>query len=287
MTDQTPGASNGLVALPAIQEMAKAYKLTTAAFAFTFRAVAMPKPHTEAEFVSCCLVAYEHELNPLTKEIYFMRDKTGAIQAIVGVDGWIKKCNEHPKFDGITFDDVLDKDGKALAIKARIFRSDRKQPIEITEYMSECVQNRSKPGPWQSHPNRMLRHRALIQCARIAFGFAGIMDRDEFDQWQAMKDVTPKSTDRAIEVSEIPDLHADDIPELPMDDDESGLTDQAEDDRLSQDQEEAALANLQDELAVASPGTRMEIADMYESVIDRMSKSGRARAEAILEGRAG
>ena len=34
-------------------------------------------------------------------------------------------------------------------------------------------------GPWQSHTKRMLRHKALIQGARIAFGFAGIYDEDE------------------------------------------------------------------------------------------------------------
>jgi hypothetical protein len=36
--------------------------------------------------------------------------------------------------------------------------------------------------PWKSHPRRMLRHKALIQCARIAFGFAGIYDEDEAER---------------------------------------------------------------------------------------------------------
>ncbi len=34
-------------------------------------------------------------------------------------------------------------------------------------------------GPWQTHTKRMLRHKALIQCSRIAFGFVGIYDEDE------------------------------------------------------------------------------------------------------------
>ncbi|EKJ46221.1 phage recombination protein Bet, partial [Escherichia coli EC1869] len=37
-------------------------------------------------------------------------------------------------------------------------------------------------GPWQSHPKRMLRHKAMIQCARLAFGFAGIYDKDEAER---------------------------------------------------------------------------------------------------------
>jgi hypothetical protein len=36
----------------------------------------------------------------------------------------------------------------------------------------------------------MLRHKAAIQCARVAFGFAGIVEEDE---WERMKDVTPVS----------------------------------------------------------------------------------------------
>jgi hypothetical protein len=43
--------------------------------------------------------------------------------------------------------------------------------------MAEC--RRDGVGPWKSHPRRMLRHKAMIQCARIAFGFVGIYDEDE------------------------------------------------------------------------------------------------------------
>ena len=42
--------------------------------------------------------------------------------------------------------------------------------------MDECARN---TDPWKSHPRRMLRHKATIQAARIAFGFAGIYDEDE------------------------------------------------------------------------------------------------------------
>ena len=37
-------------------------------------------------------------------------------------------------------------------------------------------------APWKSHPRRMLRHKAMIQCARLAFGFAGIYDQDEAER---------------------------------------------------------------------------------------------------------
>lgn len=206
------GKSGGVVALPAIVKLAQVYDLDAAAFVYTFRSVAMPEKHNEAEFVSCCLVAREHGLNPLTKEIYFMRDKHGRIQAIVGVDGWIKKCNEHPQFDGVEFEDHIGPEGKAIWIKATIFRKDRARPISVIEYMAECIQTRDKAGPWQSHPNRMLRHRALIQCARIAFGFAGLMDRDEFDQWMGMRDVTPGAPPASAATGGRPKVALPDLP---------------------------------------------------------------------------
>jgi hypothetical protein len=37
----------------------------------------------------------------------------------------------------------------------------------------------------------MLRHKALIQCARIAFGFSGIADEDESILPQVQVNVTP------------------------------------------------------------------------------------------------
>lgn len=189
MTTNGTSAPSGIYAVPAIIDMAGHYDLTTTVFVNTFRAVAMPTPHTEAEFLSCVLVAREHGLNPLTKEIYFMKTKGGAIQPIVSVDGWMRKLNEHPQFDGLEFEDRLDDAGKMISVTCVVYRKDRSRPIKVTEYLDECA---ASGGPvWTKSPKRMLRHRALTQAARYAIGFAGVMDHDEFEQWQAMRDVTP------------------------------------------------------------------------------------------------
>lgn len=187
--------------------LADRYGMDPKAFEITVRKMAMPAPHSDEEFAACCLVAKEHNLNPFTKEIYFMRTKGGAIQPIVGVDGWIRKCNEHPAFDGIDFEDVI-ADSKPVAIKCMIRRKDRTHPIVVTEYLAECLRPTDN---WKSMPSRMLRHRALIQCARIAFGFAGIMDPDEFEAWQERyrgepaRDVTPPKSQVVAALPDIPD----------------------------------------------------------------------------------
>lgn len=188
--------------------LAHRYGMDPKAFEITVRKMAMPAQHSDEEFAACCLVAKEHNLNPFTKEIYFMRTKGGGIQPIVGVDGWIRKCNEHPAFDGIDFEDSLI-DGKLAAIKCIIRRKDRAHPIVVTEYMSECL--RANSEAWKTVPSRMLRHRALIQCARVAFGFAGVMDPDEFEAWQdryrgeTARDVTPPKPATLTELPDIPD----------------------------------------------------------------------------------
>jgi hypothetical protein len=59
--------------------------------------------------------------------------------------------------------------------------------VEITEFFSECNRNSE---PWKVNPRRMLRHKALIQCARVAFGFSGITDEEEATP-QVQVNVTP------------------------------------------------------------------------------------------------
>ncbi|WP_440866224.1 phage recombination protein Bet [Symbiopectobacterium purcellii] len=129
---------------------------------------------TDEQFTALLIVANQYGLNPWTKEIYAFPDK-GGIVPVVGVDGWARIINEHPQFDGMEFS--YDKEEGACTCK--IYRKDRKHPTVVTEYMGECKRNTQ---PWQSHPTRMLRHKSLIQCARMAFGFAGIYDSDEAER---------------------------------------------------------------------------------------------------------
>lgn len=138
------------------------------------------------QLVSLVIVANQYGLNPFTKEIYAFPSR-GGITPIVSVDGWARIINNNPNCDGIQF---KQDDESATCM---IYRKDRNHPTVVTEYLSECKMN---TDPWKKYPKRMLRHKALIQCARIAFGFSGIYDEDEAQringgQASAMKDVEP------------------------------------------------------------------------------------------------
>lgn len=125
--------------------------------------------------MSLLVVADQYKLNPFTREIFAFEDKHKGIVPVVSVDGWTRIINEHPQLDGIEFD--IPADGSACT--AIIYRKDRNRPIKVTEYLIECKRD---TGPWKSHPRRMLRHKSLIQGARVAFGFAGIYDEDEAER---------------------------------------------------------------------------------------------------------
>ncbi|MDO9832797.1 phage recombination protein Bet [Glaesserella parasuis] len=143
----------------------------------------------DSQMTALLIVANQYGLNPWTNEIYAFPNN-GGIVPIVGVDGWSRIMNEHPQFDGIEFTFVDDN-----SCTCTIYRKDRNRPIVVTEYMSECQRNTQ---PWKSHPKRMLRHKTMIQTARLAFGFTGIYDQDEAERIvESNKEpinVTPKPT---------------------------------------------------------------------------------------------
>lgn len=158
-------------------------------------------PITNEQMMVLLVVAEQYDLNPFTREIYAYPDKNNGIVPVIGVDGWIRIVNSHPQYAGMEFvysDATLTPDGTTIAahewIECVMYRQDLAQPIRIREYLDEVYRGPFKvkdkntkasytvDGPWQSHPKRMHRHKAMIQCARVAFGFSGIYDQDEAER---------------------------------------------------------------------------------------------------------
>lgn len=144
------------------------------------------KNATDDELLALVVVANEYKLNPLTKEIYAFPAKGGGIVPVVSVDGWVSMVNDHPQMDGMEFETHRADDGSLHSITCSIWRKDRNRPIKVTEILSEC---KRPTEPWKME-NRMLRHKALIQCARYTFGFSGISDEEEALE-SGIRNVTP------------------------------------------------------------------------------------------------
>jgi hypothetical protein len=124
-------------------------------------------------------VANEYDLNPFTKEIYAFPSKGGGIVPIVSIDGWITIVQRRPEYNGVRQVEKFGEKGKIEAVTTFIYRKDQEHPTEVTEYFEECERG---TDPWKKWPVRMLRHKSYIQCARYAFGLAGIYDEDEAER---------------------------------------------------------------------------------------------------------
>ena len=165
--------SNALTTLTS--SLAKRFELGDGAgLTETLKATAFKGQVSDAQMTALLIVANQYGLNPWTKEIYAFPDKNNGIVPVVGVDGWARIINGNAQFDGMEFEQDDEK------CTCKIYRKDRSRATSVTEYMKEC--RRPGVGPWGSHPMRMLRHKAMIQCARLAFGFGGIYDQDEAER---------------------------------------------------------------------------------------------------------
>lgn len=159
------------------------------------------KQPSDAQFALFVSTANKFKLNPLAKEIYAFPTKGGGIQPIVSIDGWLKIINSHPEFNGMVFEDIRE-GGSLVAVTCRIYKKNCQHPVEVTEYMEECmgdaVDKWGNKTPWGRWPARMLRHKSTIQAGRYAFGISGIIDPDEADRYKETgaivteeRDITP------------------------------------------------------------------------------------------------
>jgi hypothetical protein len=105
-------------------------------------------------------------LDPLNEEIGFTQYEDGHWQVFITMEGYSKLLNHNSQFNGLVFtqsDAFID--GVRKWIECAIYRRDRILPITVREYFIEV---REENTIWQKIPRRMLRHRALQQCVRLA-----------------------------------------------------------------------------------------------------------------------
>jgi hypothetical protein len=106
------------------------------------------------------------QLDPLSEEIGFAKYDDGQWQVFITIEGCSKLLNQHPQFNGLHFaqaDTLVD--GLPEWIECSIYRKDREVPTTVREYLAEV---KGENVIWKKMPRRMLRHRALQQCVRLA-----------------------------------------------------------------------------------------------------------------------
>lgn len=148
-----------------------------------FRQADGRQPSNE-ELMVLLLVCENFGLNPFNREIYAFRGKSGDIVPVVSLDGWAKIVRSQKDFNGVSFrfsETTVKVAGcnqelpEFVECAMRLKGVD--EPIVIQEFMVECFNDKSPV--WRKWPRRMLRTRAFIQCARLAFSLTGLYDEGE------------------------------------------------------------------------------------------------------------
>lgn len=138
----------------------------------------------DAEMMAFCMVAKKYGLDPFVKQVYAVRKNgSGAYEAWISIDGWCTMVERHPQTDGHSFEYVRDGNDNIIGVTCTMWRKDRSRPCVVTEFLAECKKD---TGPWDSHPLRMTRHRAFIQCARMTYGIADASGGDDPEAFTPM-----------------------------------------------------------------------------------------------------
>ena len=182
-----PPGGTGLVA-----KLAAKYGVAVDNFYKALTQVAFPSSQeiTPEEMLALLVICDQYQLNPFLKQIYAFK-REGKIVPLVGIDGWMAIINRHPDYKGLKVEMsekmiTIDKTTLPEWCDCTILNKRLDMPITMREYADEAFV-RTSPV-WKSHPKRMLRNRAIVQCARIAFALGGItfIDNDA-NPWEAME----------------------------------------------------------------------------------------------------
>ncbi len=158
-----------------IQRLANQYGTTREKLYAIVKATCKMEKASNEQFQAFLMIAEKYDLDPITKQMWaFPNTKTGGIDTMVSVDGWIKIVNNHPQFNGYETSVQFDDKDKPFSATCTIWRKDKERPTTKTVYFREWVKPSSPV--WRDMPAHMLEIRAYIQCARMAFNISGIID---------------------------------------------------------------------------------------------------------------
>lgn len=174
---------------------------------------------TKEEFETFMYLCEQYGLDPIKKEIWFI--KYGSATPIIQTsrDGYLKIANTHPQFDGLESDVVYQGDtllkrqngsilisyadehmkfekGKLRGAFCNVFRKDRS--IAVSIFVS--IQDYAKDGStiWKQYPNAMILKVAESMALKRAFAISGLVTKEEIeDDGEVDKTITTTEVQNA------------------------------------------------------------------------------------------
>ncbi|AKI28587.1 RecT-like ssDNA annealing protein [Streptococcus phage APCM01] len=163
----------------------------------TLRNFVDPKHRASPQELQALLaIVKNRNLNPFTKEVYFIKYGSAPAQIVVSKEAIMKRAEENPNFDGFEAGIVIEtKSGSierltgTIAPKraelrggwCKVYRKDRSHAIEADADFAYYTTGKNL---WQKMPALMIRKVAIVSAFREAFSesVGGLYTADEMEQ---------------------------------------------------------------------------------------------------------
>lgn len=178
----------------------------------TLRNFVDPKHQASPQELQTLLaIVKNRNLNPFTKEVYFIKYGNNPAQIVVSKDAFMKRAEQNQNYDGfesgVIYEDekgeLKTKKGVILPRKAtliggwcEVYRKDRSRPVYREVELSAYNTHKNW---WQKAPGQMIEKVAIVAAVRDAFSenVGGLYTADEMEQ-TAPIDVTPRETQEDV-----------------------------------------------------------------------------------------
>lgn len=178
----------------------------------TLRNFVDPKHQASPQELQTLLaIVKNRNLNPFTKEVYFIKYGNNPAQIVVSKDAFMKRAEQNQNYDGfesgVIYEDekgeLKTKKGVILPRKAtliggwcEVYRKDRSRPVYREVELSAYNTHKNW---WQKAPGQMIEKVAIVAAVRDAFSenVGGLYTADEMEQ-AAPIDVTPRETKEEV-----------------------------------------------------------------------------------------
>ncbi len=135
------------------------------------------KGATEAEFKLLVHIANKYHLDPLLKEIWFIKRNPNENPLIMtSRDGYLAIAHRSGQFDGMQSGTVEDQEGNLMKAWAEVWRKDMSHSFRSEVKFNEYRQN---SFIWQKYPSAMLIKVAEVFALKRAFSISGMVTQEE------------------------------------------------------------------------------------------------------------
>lgn len=248
----------------------------------TLRNFVDPKHQASPQELQTLLaIVKNRNLNPFTKEVYFIKYGNNPAQIVVSKDAFMKRAEQNQNYDGFESGVIYEnekgelktKKGVILPRKAtliggwcEVYRKDRSRPVYREVELSAYNTHKNW---WQKAPGQMIEKVAIVAAVRDAFSenVGGLYTADEMEQ-AAPIDVTPRETQEDVKARKMAQIEqhrqeqAQPVqPEPELVEDAEGAEEQPQPNFISNDEHDLIMQQL-NELALLS-GKDFEYIENY------------------------